>query len=112
MLTVTASIGYEPALRIAAASCGHPTISGHSHPWQPGAARKKRNRTAVWIAPSNLAKCCFVLTLGGQTTNYGQRSLREIPSFFIMAFKVVRGIPRRVAAALITPPVSRKTRRM
>src|SRR5580704_4877808 len=27
------------------------------------------------------------------------RSLREIPSFFIMAFRVVRGIPRRAAAA-------------
>jgi len=40
------------------------------------------------------------------------RSLREIPSFFIMAFNVVRGTPRRVAAALTTPPVSRKTRRM
>ena len=32
------------------------------------------------------------------------------PSFCIMAFKVVRGTPRRVAAALITPPVSRRTR--
>jgi hypothetical protein len=41
-----------------------------------------------------------------------QRSLREIPSFFIMAFRVVRGTPSRVAASLITPPVSRKTRRM
>ena len=40
------------------------------------------------------------------------RSLREIPSFFIIAFRVVRGTPNRVAAALITPPVSRKTRRM
>jgi hypothetical protein len=39
-------------------------------------------------------------------------SLREIPSFFIMAFKVVRGTPRRVAVVLTTPPVSRKTRRM
>ncbi len=35
-----------------------------------------------------------------------------MPSFFIMAFNVVLGIPRRLAAALITPPVSRKTRRM
>jgi hypothetical protein len=32
--------------------------------------------------------------------------------FFIMAFSVVRGMPRRAAAALITPPVSRKMRRM
>jgi hypothetical protein len=29
-----------------------------------------------------------------------------MPSFFIMAFKVVRGMPRRVAAALITPPAA------
>src|ERR1700691_5383290 len=38
-----------------------------------------------------------------------QKSLREIPSFCIMAFNVVRGTPRRVAAALITPPVSWRT---
>jgi hypothetical protein len=47
-----------------------------------------------------------------QAQSKRQRSLREIPSFFIMAFKVVRGMPRRVAVALTTPPVSRKTRRM
>ncbi len=35
-----------------------------------------------------------------------------MPSFFIMAFSVVRGIPNLLAAALITPPVSRKTRRI
>src|ERR1700687_6143206 len=46
----------------------------------------------------------------GSTTP--QRSLREIPSFFIMAFNVVRGTPSRVAVVLTTPPVSRKTRRM
>ena len=39
-----------------------------------------------------------------------QRSVREIPSLCIMAFKVVRGTPRRAAAALLPPPVSRKTR--
>ena len=38
-----------------------------------------------------------------------QKSLREITSFCIMAFKVVRGTPRRLAAALITPPVSWRT---
>jgi hypothetical protein len=42
----------------------------------------------------------------------GQRSLREIPSFFIMAFNVVRGIPRRDAVVLTTPPVSRNTRKV
>ena len=31
-----------------------------------------------------------------------------MPSFRIMAFRVVRGRPRRVAAVLTTPPVSRK----
>ena len=36
----------------------------------------------------------------------------KIPSFRIMAFKVVHGTPRRVAAALITPPVFRRTRMM
>ena len=35
-----------------------------------------------------------------------------MPSFFIMAFRVVRGIPRRAAVALTTPLVSRNTRRM
>ena len=33
-----------------------------------------------------------------------------MPSLRIMAFKVVRGTPRRVAAALIMPPVFRRTR--
>jgi hypothetical protein len=47
-----------------------------------------------------------------QAQSTRQRSPREIPSFFIMAFKVVRGTPRRVAVALATPPVWRKTRRM
>ena len=42
----------------------------------------------------------------------GQRSPREIPSFFIMAFKVVRGTPSRPAVSLTTPPVSRNTRRI
>jgi hypothetical protein len=40
------------------------------------------------------------------------KSLREIPSLFIIAFRVVRGTPRRAAASLITPPVSRKTCKM
>jgi hypothetical protein len=34
------------------------------------------------------------------------RSRREIFSLLIMAFSVVRGTPKRVAATLITPPVS------
>jgi hypothetical protein len=34
------------------------------------------------------------------------------PAFFIMAFSVVRSIPRRLAAALITPPVSRNPQDM
>ena len=34
-----------------------------------------------------------------------QRSLRETPSFFVMAFNVVRGS----VASLVTPPVSRST---
>lgn len=41
-----------------------------------------------------------------------QRSLREIPSLRIMAFRVVRGRPRRAAAALTTPPFCRRMRRM
>lgn len=40
-------------------------------------------------------------------TKYGHGSLRGMPSFRIMAFKVVRGIPSRLAAARITPPVCR-----
>jgi hypothetical protein len=32
--------------------------------------------------------------------NDQSRSLREIPSFFIMAFNVVRGTPRRIAASI------------
>jgi hypothetical protein len=43
-------------------------------------------------------------------TRRGQRSLREMPSLRIMAFRVVRGNPRWVAAVLTTPPVSRSTR--
>jgi len=39
-----------------------------------------------------------------------QRSSREIPSFRISAFSVVRGIPRRAAALLTMPPASRSTR--
>ena len=39
-------------------------------------------------------------------TKYGQKSLREMPSFRIMAFKVVRGNPNWVAAVLTTSPVS------
>lgn len=38
-------------------------------------------------------------------TKCGHRSLREMPSLRIMAFKVVRGIPGRLAAGRITPVV-------
>src|SRR5439155_11444299 len=48
----------------------------------------------------------------GQEPQAVQRLLREMPSFFIMAFRVVRGTPSRVAVMLMTPPVSRKTRRL
>jgi hypothetical protein len=51
------------------------------------------------------------LRMSTETGNLPYRSPREIPSFFIIAFNVVRGIPSRVAAALITPPVSRSTRK-
>jgi hypothetical protein len=40
----------------------------------------------------------------------GQRSLREMPSLRIMAFSVVRCSPRRVAAVVTTPSLSRSTR--
>ena len=60
---------------------------------------------------------CPDLTLCGQVTAGSQwfaaghhRSLREIASFRMKAFSVVRGIPRRAAAWLTTPPVSRSTR--
>jgi hypothetical protein len=39
-------------------------------------------------------------TIRSHLTGRGQRSLREIPSFFIIAFKVVRKNTRRVAAVL------------
>ena len=46
----------------------------------------------------------------GRRLSVRQRSLREIPSFRMIAFKVVRGTPRRLAAVLTTPLVSRSTR--
>ena len=69
-------------------------------------------RTTAIPAPQELRTLCR----GVQDDSNGilsfHRSARVIPSFFIMAFSVVLGTPSRVAVALITPPVSRKTRRM
>lgn len=49
------------------------------------------------------------VTPDGHLTEFGQKLLRVMPSLRIMALRVVRGMPSRVAAVLTTPLLSFKT---
>ena len=87
---------------------------------QVSASNQIRSRDCEWSEHSPLSEFeAFETWLAislwkdrSKTMAARYKSAREMPSFFIMAFKVVRGTPRRVAAVLTTPLLSRKTRRM
>ena len=96
--------------------------------WSPGEARLVRNSVAAcdrkrrrssWGPGRDLA-CLFFAETNRDVELQGrpvcrcpvsvvpdQRSRREIPNRFILAFNVVRGMPRREAVALTTPSASR-----
>src|SRR5579872_7073600 len=71
-------------------------------PPTPSTAAMRRHRTRRLAAHGRIGS--------ERRDPHPQRSLREIPSFRIIAFKVVRGTPRRVAAVLTTPAAARRTR--
>src|SRR4029453_19033658 len=73
------------------------------HIWSP---TRRRNPAKIITTPKTLHEPRQTSRLVVQ----GQKSLREMPSLRIMAFKVVRCRPRRVAALVTTPPLSRNTR--